>query len=106
MASAEFHHFGVPTSIKSDNENYIEGAKVFVSDPEKHPFRVEFLRFEPDSPLPEDVRTKPHAAFLVPKLDDALKGQNVIIPPFDATETLSCAFIQDGDAVIEVMEKR
>ena len=106
MASSEFHHFGVPTSAKSSNESYIEGAKVYISDPESHPYRVEFLRFEDDSPLPEAVRTQPHAAFIVDRLDEALEGQNVIIPPFDATDELRVAFIKDGDAIIEVMERR
>lgn len=106
MVSAKFHHFGVPTTHKSDNEAYVAGAKVFVTDPEKHPFRVEFLRFESDSPLAREVQTQSHAAFMVSSLEEALAGQKVIIPPFDATETLRCAFIKDGDAVIEVMEMR
>jgi len=106
MATIEFHHFGVPTSVKNENENYIEGAKVFVSDPESHPYRIEFLRFEEGSPLHESVRTQPHAAFIVPNLDAALEGQNVIIPPFDATDALRVAFVQEKEAVIELMEKR
>ena len=106
MAASEFHHFGVPTSAKSANENYIEGAKVYVSDPETHPYRVEFLRFEAGSPMPEAIQKQAHAAFLVPNLDAALKGQNVIIPPFDATPVLRVAFIQDKEAVIELMEKK
>ena len=105
MAQAEFHHFGVPTTARGANEVYIEGAKVYVTGPEGHPFRVEFLRFEPDSPLHEAVRTRPHAAFLVANLDEALKGKNVVIPPFDATAELRCAFIMDGEAVIEVMQR-
>lgn len=106
MAASEFHHFGVPTSAKNENENYIEGAKAYVTDPERHPYRIEFLRFEEDSPLHEAVRTQPHAAFLVPNLNAALEGQNVIIPPFDATDQLRVAFIQDKEAVIELMEKK
>ncbi len=106
MESAQFHHYGVPTTVKSSNETYLEGAKVYITDPEAHPFRVEFLRFDADSPMLKDIQVNPHAAFLVPSLAKALEGQNVIIPPFDATETLRCAFIKDGDAIIEVMEKR
>lgn len=106
MASAQFHHFGVPTDVKSADESYIEGAKVFVTNPEAHPYRVEFLRFEAGSPMPSEVCSQPHAAFIVPSLDEALKGQNVIIPPFDATEKLRCAFIKDGAAIIELMENR
>lgn len=104
--SAEFHHFGVPTAKPFANEKYIDGAKVFISDAEAHPFRIEFLRFEADSPMHEAVQTRPHAAFIVPNLDEALKGLNVIIPPFDATEALRCAFVMDGDAVLELMERR
>jgi hypothetical protein len=104
--SAQFHHFGVPTGEARGAEAYVEGGKVFVTSPDDHPFRVEFLRFEADSPMPEAVRTQPHAAFLVPSLDAALEGRNVIIPPFDATEALRCAFIQDGGAIIELMENR
>ena len=106
MSSAQFHHFGVPSNVKSEGESYIDGAKVFVTNPEVHPYRVEFLRFEADSPMPPEVCSQPHAAFIVPSLDKALEGQNVIIPPFDATEKLRCAFIKDGAAIIELMENR
>ena len=103
---AVFHHYGVPTDAKHENEIYIEGAKVYITDAESHPYRVEFLRFEPGSPMHELVRTRPHAGFMVDSLDDALKGQNVIIPPFDATAELRVAFVTDGDAVLELMEAR
>lgn len=104
--SAEFHHFGVPTTLSFANATYLAGAKVYISDPESHPYRIEFLRFDADSPMHEAVRTRPHAAFLVPCMEEALKGQNVIIPPFDVNESLQCAFIMDGDAVLELMQRR
>lgn len=88
------------------NATYLEGGKVHISDPEAHPYRIEFLCFDADSPMPEAIKTRPHVAFLVSSLDTALAGQNVILPPFDATDELRCAFIQDGEAVIELMEKR
>jgi hypothetical protein len=106
MAEATFHHFGVPTSAQSDKETYIEGGKVYATSPDDHPYRVEFLRFDADSPMHEAVINRPHAAFMVDDLNAALAGQNVIIEPFDATEELRVAFIMDGDAVIELMETR
>ncbi len=106
MSSAQFHHFGVPTTQQGANESYVAGAKVYITNPDDSPYRIEFLRFEADSEMHPDVKTKPHAAYLVPSLDEALKGANVIIPPFDATDALRCAFIKDGDAVIELMENR
>lgn len=102
---AQFHHFGVPTKTKQENEMYIEGVKLHLTDPESHPYSVEFLRFEDDSPMHADVINNPHAAFIVEDLAAALEGKNVIVEPFNATETLRVAFIKDNEAVIELMEK-
>jgi hypothetical protein len=104
--SAQFDHYGVPTSKKMPGATYLEGAKVHITDPEKHPFRIEFLYFEPGSPMLEEVQKNTHVAFIVPSLAEAIEGQNVIIPPFDATDKLRCAFIKDGEAIIEVMERK
>ena len=101
---AQFHHFGVPSSTRQENEIHIEGAKVYITDAESHPYRVEFLRFEDDSPMHADVINNPHAAFMVDDLAAELEGKNVIIEPFEATETLRVAFIKDDEAVIELME--
>ena len=106
MAESIFHHFGVPTNAKHDNETYIEGAKVYITDPQAHPYGVEFLRFEPDTPMPDALQRQSHAAFAVDNLDEALEGEDVLLPPFDATETLRVAFITDGDALIELMEMK
>ncbi len=101
---SKFHHFGVPVNVEQENEIYIEGAKVFITDSEGHPYRVEYLRFEKDSPMHEDVINNPHAAFIVDDLKAALEGENVIVESFDATETLRVAFINDKGAIIELME--
>ena len=68
-----FHHFGVPVSTKQDDEIYIEGGKVFITDAESHPYRVEYLRFEKDSPMHEDVINNCHAAFMVDEI--SITGQ-------------------------------
>ena len=104
MAIGEFHHFGVPTNTKQDNETYLEGGKVSITDPGASPYNIEFLRFEADSPMPKALQDNCHAAFIVKDLAAALEGQNVILEPFNATETLKVAFITDGDAVIELMQ--
>lgn len=105
MASPAFHHFGVPTSVEQDGEMYVEAAGVRVTDPEAHPFRIEFLRFDEDSCMHEMIRTRPHVSYLVDDLDAALSGYDVLVDPFDATEALRVAFIRDGDAVIELMQE-
>ena len=46
MAGAKFHHFGVPTTQQAGKEEYLEGAKVYISNADEHPFHIEFLRFD------------------------------------------------------------
>lgn len=101
---ATFHHFGVPTGMRGENEVFIEGAGVHVTDPEASPFRIEFLRFEADSPMPEALKRNCHAAYVVESLEAALEGRTVLIPPFEPTDALRCAFVTEGDAVIELMQ--
>lgn len=105
MGEPVFHHFGVPTSVEHEGETYIEAAGVRVTDPDAHPYRIEFLRFDADSCMAEAIQTKAHAAYMVDDLAAALEGRDVLVEPFDATETLRVAFITDGDALIELMQE-
>lgn len=106
MTSSQFHHVGVPTGEQHSGETYMEGGKLFITDPESHPYRVEFLRFEADSPMPEALKTQVHAAFVVESIAAAMEGKEVVLEPFDANETVRVAFIKDGDALIELMEMK
>jgi len=103
---AEFAHVGVPTHKKQPKETYIAGAKVHITNPDDHPYRFEFLRFEAGSPLPEALQKGPHIAYMVDNLDAALKGEKVIVPPFDATPTLRVAFILKDGVAVEVMQSK
>ena len=78
MAEARFHHYGVPTDKKSDNEFYIEAGKVWATSPDDNLFRIEFLRFDADSPMHEAVINNPHAAFIVDDMDAALERDDLI----------------------------
>ena len=102
-----FHHFGVPTTAKSAKETFLEGTGAYKTDPEDHPYSVEYLRFTPNSAMPDVIKTTPHAAFIVDSIDEAMKGKQVILPPTDLPPTFKSArvaFIRDGDALIELME--
>ena len=102
--TGKYDHFGVPTSTKKDKENYYEEIKTYATSPDDHPYRVEFLRFEESCPLPKELQTMCHAAFIVEDLDEAMKGYKVVLEPFNVTETLKCAFIMDDQALIELMQ--
>ena len=98
-----FHHIGLPTDESQPGERYVEDTKVWVTDPADHPYRVEFLRFEPDSPVTGPLRDMPHVAYRVDDLDAALEGEDVILEPFVPMPGLKVAFCMQDGAVIEYM---
>lgn len=100
----EFDHIGIPTDDKQPNEMYVPDTKVWVTDPLAHPYRVEYLRFEPDSPVTGPVRDLPHIAFRIDNLDEAIEGEEILLGPFEPTDTLRVAFILKDGAVFEFME--
>ena len=100
----EFHHLGLPTDEKQDSEVFVEDTKVWVTDPDQHPQKIEFLRFEPDATLEGPVRHMPHFAYKVDDLDGEIAGEKVLLGPFDPMENLRVVFIEKDGAVIEFME--
>jgi hypothetical protein len=100
----KYDHFGVPSTTKQENEILYGDIKTYATSPDDHDFRVEFLRFEEGCPLPKELQTMCHTAFIVDDLEEAMKGYKVIMEPFNVTETLTCAFIMDDKALIELMQ--
>lgn len=100
----KYHHIGIPTDTKQENETYLEKYKMYVSGYEESPYGVEWMRFEPDSPLPELVKTVPHVAFEVEDLEAAIHGKEVLIPPNSPSEGIFVAFIVDNGTPIEFIE--
>ncbi len=47
----QFDHVGIPTSERKSGETYVAATRVWVTDAHRHPFQVEWLRYEPDSPV-------------------------------------------------------
>jgi hypothetical protein len=72
-----FHHVGIPTCEARPGEVPLPEFGMHVSGFDASPFGVQWMRFEPDSPLPELVRRVPHLAFEVNDLDTALAGRIV-----------------------------
>ena len=97
----KYHHLGIPTDVPRENETYLEKHKMYVSGYETSPYGVEWMRFEPDSPLPELVKTVPHVAFEVDDVEAAIQGKEVLIPPNRPSKGVLVAFIVDNGAPIE-----
>lgn len=100
----EFHHMGVPTTVKHADEIYLDSLKVYITDPGKSPNRIEWVRAEPACPFPAIMKTKAHVAYVVDSLAEAIQGQKVIWPPCEPLPGVKVAFIQEEEAVVEYLE--
>ena len=100
----KYHHLGIPTDVQRQDETYLEEHKMYVQGFETSPYGVEWMRFEPDSPVPELVRTVPHVAFEVEDLAAELQGKEILIEPNSPSEGVTVAFIVDNGAPIEFIQ--
>jgi hypothetical protein len=102
---ASFDHVGLITDDPKAGESWVEATRVWVTSPRAHPFNVEWLRFEPDSPVTGPLRTEPHIAYRVPDVHAAVEGHEVLAEPFDVgAGFLTVAFVEVRGAVIEFMQ--
>ena len=100
----KYHHLGIPTTVKQPGERYLPEYKVYVSGYEESDYKIEWMRYEPDCPLPDIVRSIPHIAFEVKNLREAIKGKKVIIAPNNPSEGVQVAFIEENGAPIEFIQ--
>ncbi|MEA3247625.1 MAG: hypothetical protein U9Q74_15840 [Gemmatimonadota bacterium] len=100
----KFHHIGLPTDDKQPGEVYVEETKVWVTDPDDHPYMVEFLRYEDDSPVTGPLREKPHVCFETDDYEREIQGREVILGPFRPDDTRWVVFVMEDDCVFEYMQ--
>ena len=105
---SRFDHMGIVTTEKQANESWVEATRVWVTNPREHAYNIEFLRFEPDTPVTGPLRTEPHVAYRVDDLEAAIEGKEVVLEPFDASGTgfARVAFVNVGGALVEFMQYR
>jgi len=100
----KYNHIGIPTDKPREDEYYLEEFKMYVSGFEDSPYGIEWMRFDPDCPLPELVKSIPHVAFEVDDLMEAINGKDVIIEPNSPSEGVLVAFIIEDGAPVELLE--
>jgi hypothetical protein len=98
-----FHHMGVPTGETRDGERYLPQFKMHVSGFPTSSFGVEWMRFEPDCPFAEIIKTVPHLAFEVDDIDRALEGKEVLTPPNSPSDGVRAAMIVENGCPIELI---
>jgi hypothetical protein len=100
----EFDHVGIITTEKKPGEVFVEATRVWVTDCQGHPYHVEWLRFEPDSPVTGPLREMSHVAYRVnseEEIAEAGKGMKVLLEPFDAGFAIAAFFESSDRAVVE-----
>ncbi len=100
----EFDHIGIPTANKREGMRFLESKRLWLTSPAEHPFRVEWLWYEPDSPEAELIRTAPHVAYRVDNLEEAMNGLPVIAEPFDVFGEVRVSFVEVDGAPVEFVE--
>ena len=99
-----FEHIGIITDERKPGETFVPATRVWRTDYLQHPFRVEWLRFEPDSPVPDPVRRMPHVAFRVDDIEAASRGLKVLLEPFDVGPRIVGFYQTDDGAVVELVK--
>lgn len=102
----EFHHMGIPTSEEKPGERYSARFGMYTSDSDCGIARVQWHRFESDSPVHLLIRSVPHPAFKVSDLAKAVEGCKLLLGPYEPIEGFQVAIIEDGGMPVELIETR
>jgi hypothetical protein len=102
----KYDHIGIPVKGEFPGEIDLPHLRITVSDHMNNPFGIQWQRYWEDAPYPDIVKELPHVAFAVDDLEDALKGQKVIIPPNSPSDGVTVAFIEVNGAPVELLEYR
>ena len=102
----KYHHLGIPTDSHLKGERYISKYKIYVSGFDKSPFGIEWMRFEPDSPIDDLIKKVPHVAFEVEDLDLELSRRpfEILTYPNSPGEGTRVAMIIHNGAPVELIE--
>lgn len=100
----EFSHIGIPTTEEKNWDGFYEPAKVHYTEFDKDKYKVEWVKFEADSPWPKMVTTMPHLAYLVDNIEEAIKGKDILVAPYSPKEGIRVTFIAHNGSPIEFTE--
>lgn len=103
-----FHHYGIPTTEKRDDETFVEVAGFrFYSTPfEGNRWHIQWHRFPEGHGLPGLVTKVPHLAFQVDDLDGKLIGEKILFGPYSPLEGFRVAMIEEQGVPIELVETK
>jgi hypothetical protein len=74
-----FHHIGIPTAEKRKGEKYSSTFKMYTSNGANSRLRIQYHRFEEDSPLHSLIKTMTHVTFKVNNMQKAIEGYPLLL---------------------------
>lgn len=84
---------------------YFAPTKVWITDSDAHPFRIEWLRYADDSDVPDCVKDTPHVGFEVESIEEAGKDLELVLGPLVIDESKTVAFFKTPDGgIVELMK--
>lgn len=103
-----FHHVGLRAVEPQPEEDYVPPSKCWVTNPSRHPNRIEYLRYAPDSPIDPEFMDAPHIAYEVEELAPHLAGKEVYLAPFEVGDPpfATVAFTREDGLFVEYMQFR
>jgi len=101
-----FHHIGLRAHDPQAAEDLVASSRCWVTNPDEHPQRIEFLRYAPDSPIDPEFMDAPHVAWEVDDLEPHLDGKEVYLQPFEVGDPpfARVAFTREDGLFVEYME--
>jgi hypothetical protein len=100
----KYHHIGIPTDVPREGEAYLPDYRIYHSGFETSAYGIEWMRYEPESPVPELVKKVPHVAFEVGDLAAELEGKDILIAPNSPSPGVLVAFIVENGAPVELLQ--
>ena len=99
-----FHHIGIPTMERRSGVRFSERFGMYTSDSPCKALRIQWHRFDSNSPLHPLIRTVPHVALKVVNLDAAIAGCNLLLASYEPIPGFRVAMIEDGGCPIELVQ--
>lgn len=101
-----FHHVGLRAVEPQPDEDHVPSSRCWVTNPNRHPQRIEYLRYAPDSPIDPEFRDSPHLAYEVDELEPHLEGKELYIAPFEVGDPpfATAAFTREDGVFVEYIE--
>jgi len=84
---------------------YAEGMKLWMSNPDDHDYKIEYLKFEEGGPFPEIMHKNPHIAFKVDDMEHYIAdADQLIFGPEEIAPNVRIAFVIKDNTIIELYE--